>query len=55
MKLTWTGLPDLPDTPNTPLDIEAEQEQNLIDAIGLAKYGDLEMRLMEEENVRTHS
>jgi hypothetical protein len=50
MKPTWTLLPDLPDLPVTPRDIVQEQEEAIISRIGLALWGELCQREMEERN-----
>lgn len=52
MRTTWTLLPDLPDLPVKPRDVEEEQEEALIDRIGLALWGELCQREMEEEQSR---
>ena len=48
---TYLCIEDIPDTPNAPVDIEGEQEQALIERIGLAMWGHLQQREMEDDHV----
>ena len=47
---TWTGLEDIPDPDPRPCTIEQEQEDYLIDRLGLRIWGELCQMEMEAEH-----
>jgi hypothetical protein len=50
MRPTWTLLEDLPDPAPKPCTVEQDQEDFLIEKIGLSKFG--ELCQMEDENAQ---